>query len=445
MIQHAATQPGSDRPLRLSTVALGTFALRSANLGLTFLIGVLLARLLGADGYGAFVYAISWVTLLVIPAQLGFNKLLVREVAAYGAAEKWGEMRGLLRLSDALVMALCVVIAGASAALSYLIRWEDPQMAACFRIGMGLLPIMAWVHLKRSAMEGLHRVRLAQVPETLVQPLLLLLLVLGLQAWLGESFSAPRAVAAAVVSFSVAAMVAAALMWHAAPPMLARHAPNYRARSWVTTAIPMALFGAMTLVMSRTDIIMLGIFRGAGEAGIYAVSARLAELIIFAMVILEAVIGPTIARLHARGDTRQLQAIVTAAARAGFVAAAVVVGIYLFAGGEVLGLFGEAFRGGYPALLILGAGQLLNALAGCVGVTQLMMGRERFIAAVFGSAAALNVALNLLLIPTLGMHGAAAATAVSTVFWNAILVADLYRRTGINATVARWRGRARQP
>ena len=77
--------------------ASGTFALKIASTGLVFITSLVLARILLAKGYGAYIYAISWVYLLSIPAMMGFPTLITRELARYKTQEDWGILRGVLR------------------------------------------------------------------------------------------------------------------------------------------------------------------------------------------------------------------------------------------------------------------------------------------------------------------------------------------------------------
>ncbi len=71
----------AERPLMRATS--GTFLLRVASAGILLASAVLLARGLGARGYGAYSYATAWATLLATPALLGFDRLLVRSMAAW--------------------------------------------------------------------------------------------------------------------------------------------------------------------------------------------------------------------------------------------------------------------------------------------------------------------------------------------------------------------------
>jgi O-antigen/teichoic acid export membrane protein len=80
--------------------AVGMLVLRIGQIGIEFLTGLLLARLLGASGYGAYAFAMSGVGLLGVPAALGFDRLAIHEIARFKASATWRSMRGILRRSS---------------------------------------------------------------------------------------------------------------------------------------------------------------------------------------------------------------------------------------------------------------------------------------------------------------------------------------------------------
>ena len=108
-----------------------------------------------------------------------------------------------------------------------------------------------------------------------------------------------------------------------------------------------------------------------------------------------------------------------------------------------MGLFGQEFVSGSPALIILSGAQLVNAAAGSVGLTLMMTGHERSTAYGLFVSAVVNVVLNAVLIPQFGVVGAAVATATSTILWNVLLIIEVYRKLGIDSTAfgagLRWR------
>ena len=108
-------------------------------------------------------------------------------------------------------------------------------------------------------------------------------------------------------------------------------------------------------------------------------------------------------------------------------------GILIVAADPVLTLFGEGFSVGRWALMILVLGQLVNAGMGPVGHLMNLTGHGRQSAVVYGTAAGVNVILNLLLIPRMGLEGAAVATAFSMVLWNLWLFVLVQRKVGIHS------------
>jgi O-antigen/teichoic acid export membrane protein len=82
--------------------------------------------------------------------------------------------------------------------------------------------------------------------------------------------------------------------------------------------------------------------------------------------------------------------------------------------------FGGEFKAAYPALVVLVAGQFVNAASGSTGFFMNMTGKQRIFSWVIAVAAVLNVMLGLLLIPRWGAVGGAWAATISLAFWNVI-------------------------
>ena len=106
--------------------------------------------------------------------------------------------------------------------------------------------------------------------------------------------------------------------------------------------------------------------------------------------------------------------------------------LVLVMGEQLLSIFGPDFKDGYTALVILGVGGLVNALAGPVANLLALTGSENFVSRVMMATMALNFVLNLSLIPLWGVEGAALATAISMVTWNLVMFVASRRRLGLN-------------
>jgi len=150
----------------------GSAALSLTATGLGFLTSVVLARALGAGGYGAYAYAFAWVNVLCIPAQLGFDKLLVREVAIYQGRKQWGYLRGLLRSANWVCFITASLIAGGVFGITLWFRDAiNAEFILPLWIALLLVPITVLTRVRQATMFGLRRVIQGQISENLVRPL----------------------------------------------------------------------------------------------------------------------------------------------------------------------------------------------------------------------------------------------------------------------------------
>ena len=78
---------------------------------------------------------------------------------------------------------------------------------------------------------------------------------------------------------------------------------------------------------------------------------------------------------------------------------------------------------------------MVNAFCGSVGVLMTMTGHQLEAAKVYITAAILNIFLNVLFIPPFGIEGAAAATALTTIFWNLVLLMRVRKKISVDPTI----------
>jgi Polysaccharide biosynthesis protein. len=146
----------------------GTFGLKVAVTGMYFIISLLLARLLGSAGYGNYAYAISWAVVLGVPAGMGLNRLLVRNISAYQTQSARGLMAGLLRWANRTALLASLGIASLSAVVLWFLRTNlDSQMLYPLWVALILLPLTALMSVRQAAMQGLNHVVVGQLPGML--------------------------------------------------------------------------------------------------------------------------------------------------------------------------------------------------------------------------------------------------------------------------------------
>lgn len=410
-------------------------AVAALGVAMFFLAFLLLARLLGAVQYGVFSIVYSWLSILAMAATLGADQLLLRLVAAYRVKGESGELHGLLHWSRRLVWSSGLAVGLLAAALvGWLGGESEAGMQASFWLGCLALPLLAEVQLHQQALRSLRHYALGMVPDRIIKPLLLMALF-----WALSRLSPPLESADAMLIFLGATALSLLLLrrWlrRLLPVGTLEAEPRSRNREWLRASLPLLVVSGMHMVLSNTDIVMLGIFADARQAGIYSAASRIASMVAFGLLMVNTIAAPLFSELFAAGEMERLQRLVSHSALGiTAIVAAILLPVLLF-GEEVLALFGAEFAAGYAALLILGIGQLLNALCGPVGYLLAMTGHQDVAARVLTLSALLNVAGNAVMIPAYGMLGAAVTTAVTTVLWNLVMVVEVRRRLEIRPTV----------
>nr|WP_301289184.1 flippase [Natronocella acetinitrilica] len=414
---------------------IGSLGVNGGRILLQFAVAVVLARALGAAGYGVYAFALAIVTLLAIPAQVGLPQLVVRETARAQVEERWARMRGLWTWSTVFVLAFSAVLL-----VPFVIAWTvgipflSEDRASALLWGLLLVPLLALGQLRGAALHGLRRVVLGQLPEHIIRPALLVIFTLIVIVLpLSYPLDAAGAMALHLLAAAIAFVFGAWLLLRHIPEQLhGLRTREYDARVWLSAAWPLALLGGMHVINHSAAVVVLGFFATDADVGVYRIVAQAATLVSFGLTALTQVVMPHFSRLHREGDYHRLQQLVTQSARAILLLSLPPAIVFVLFGEWILAVvFGEEFAVGYVALVILVSGQLVHAAMGPVAILLNMTGHEKDSLKGVATAAVLNVALNLSLVPLFGLEGAAVAMALTLTTWNLLLRRAVMRRLGL--------------
>lgn len=420
----------------------GSLGLTVTAAGLTFVTGVLLARLLGAASYGVYASATAVVLLMSVPLTLGFDRLLVRDVAAAGTRATWGLAQGLMRRSIEFVLpvALVAVIVVALAATAF--NSFAPDTLPVLWIALLMVPLLVVTTLRRAITQGLRHIVSSQLPDALIRPGLYAALLVVAYFTLG-TLSAAAAMALNLFSVTVALICGLYLLWRQIPAQMHSARPEYETRQWLREAMPFALATAATTLMNQIDVVLVGGLAGAAPAGLYAVAARGAGLALFGAIAVNTTLAPTAAQLWAVNERARLQYVVTRAARGAFLFALGVAAMLWLFGPQFLTLFGPEFADADQTMALLALAQVIDCGFGIGGLLLSMTGFQGLAFVSIGVAVVLRIGLGIALIPSLGAAGAGVAAVISILVVNVLATIFAARKLRIDATpLGVWRSSA---
>jgi O-antigen/teichoic acid export membrane protein len=416
--------------------APATFALRVSAVGLEFLCLLALARVLDAEAYGTYALAMTLVAIFAVPAAAGFDRLVVRELAACRALGDWPHANGLLRNGARTVVAAGTVSAAATWLAGHVVVQPGATDAAhALLLAAAMVPILALARLRQATLQGLGHVTAGLAPEFLLQPAIVIVLA-------GVLLLAPQMPRSAglAMGFQVAAAVAAlalgaAILRRRMPRELRHATPKYRTRAWGRAGIAFMTLVLMTTALTNVDTLLVGRLSGNADAGVYRVAAQLAMLVGLPLTAISVAMAPVIAALHAGGRVEELRMRSRAAARLIFAAACGVCVLVVGGGPWVLAAFGREFSAGYSPALVLSGAYLVHSAMATSGYLLIMTAHETAVMSAFAAGTALNVVGGLLLIPRFGPTGAAASTAVSLCLVSVTCAVLARKRLGVDGTV----------
>ena len=386
--------------------------LHAVGMGLLLLMQVYLGRTLGRAGYGVFSYALALAGVLAILVPLGWPTALMRLIARYTEEGRLGLLRGAVSTAYAVTFLSTAVVSLVLLAFSF---WDvvPEELHVSLRYAALLLLFLAFVGLRRKALQGLGRVRGSLIPEEVLLPVLV---VLGVYL-LGVSTAS-----GALLVYAGAALAAFVLggfwLWRAMPEGARAAKPEYERRAWMAIALPMMFGGVSQIAINRADVLILGALTSVEAVGLYGAAARIAAVNVFVLGAVNQLAAPLMARAFHGGRRAQVGAILRRAMLWSALGSAPLFLVMFLFPKPLLGLFGPEFTEGADILRVLAVGQLVNAATGPVGFALLMTGRERAFAATTAAVAVATVAGSLLAVPAFGAVGAAVVTAASVATLN---------------------------
>jgi O-antigen/teichoic acid export membrane protein len=212
--------------------------------------------------------------------------------------------------------------------------------------------------------------------------------------------------------------------------------PRYETREWLRSLLPLSLFSGLRKLDTQLALLILGVMASAEDVGHFRVAAQGALTVAFGLTVVNLVVSPHIVRLHRRGERERLQRMITFSTRLVTAVALPAFLLLCFWGAPILSwVFGAEYAAAAPALAIMCFGQLLNSACGSVGLVLNLTGHEQEALKGVVVAVCLSAVLSLVLVPFMGITGAAIAYTTSFAVWNFLLVILTRRKTGLHTFV----------
>lgn len=388
-----------------------TFIASIINMLLVFVISIILARHLGAYDLGVYrlVYAFYGVATMV--GALGIPVAVIKYVAEY----KDDEVNLDKIVSAAIITSL---IAGIIISIMIYILSQNiadlfrmPQIKDMLVLLMPVFPFILVNSILYGTLNGLRKMKRYAAALMLQQGLMTALTVVLIYWNFGVS--------GAVISIVISSIgISAYLIYHC------RGYFHLILEGYWQTTKKLIVFGGkmfganlINMINLQADVALLGYFLNATNVGYYSAATGLSKFFLVIPQAIQTVSYPATSEYWSKKNMPGLQKMLDKSMRYSALAlmpAGLAIG--LFAEDMVVSIYGQGFQQSAIPLQILLIGTVIFGV-GCTSIGGLLAGINRpdLSLKAAGISAAINVMLNIVLIPKLGISGAAIATCTSLI------------------------------
>ena len=385
----------------------------------TLALVVVMARKLGDAGFGVFTFGFAFATLATALGGFGQDVVLIREVARDPAQLNRYFFNNLLLKSVLAVPALLI------------------SSLAAFALGVDGETRWVVLLLGVAVIAELLTMTCLAVFQAFEQLVYMPIVLVTQRAVTAAAGIAALAAGAGVVPVSAIYAAAAGLAFILALALVYRRIGRPRLSVdpgfwWplMRLAAPIGLAGVFGTVLFRVDTAILASFEPEGVVGEYGAAFRLFEATLFVSWSAGTAVYPVLSRLTrethpplASVFDRSLKLVV-----AGTLPLAVVAAVL---GGPLVELlYGSGFDEARGAVVLLAPAITFYSVAHVAGVLLYARDRQVAMAIVYGLTAVLNVVLNVVLIATFSLDGAAVATSLTWLALAAALLALAVQTSG---------------
>jgi O-antigen/teichoic acid export membrane protein len=211
--------------------------------------------------------------------------------------------------------------------------------------------------------------------------------------------------------------------------------PNFSdMRQLAVFSIPLVVFAMLNRILTWTDTLMLGYFTDSTQVGLYNAALPLAHVLPIATNAMNFLYVPLVAAQYSRGLLEELRRTYQILSKWIFMTMLPVFLVFeLYPKIILSSLFGYTYSGITNVMCILSAGFFLHIIVGPNGSPLLAMGDSKYLMRTTLFSAVINIIANILLIPRMGIMGAAIATTLALFIRHAVVSFKIYQAHRVHA------------
>lgn len=419
----------------LKKIAKGTaIVLLGTILGNIFAFGnkIIIVRYITKSDYGLLSLGLAIFEIILVLVCMGFSEGVTRYISYFQGRKETEKTWGIITSSVKIILLTSL----AWISLVYLLlpflaaTFHEPNLSLVLKVFIFAIPFAGLTELLTAVFRGFDKVGVKVLFGNILLNLFRALMFISV-VLLGLAFTG--IVYSYLISFAVVCVILIVYAFKHLPKSIQKTSSTPMGKKLLLFSLPLLGANILAMVMAWTDTLMLGYFKTTEVVGLYNVALPLARLIPIILASMMFIYTPVVSQLYSKNAIGDIEKTYVSTTKWVFLATTpLLFGLILFPKTAIELSFGMRYVEASIALQLLALGFFVHTILGPNDSTLIAMGKTRFIMLDTLIAASANVALNILLIPLLGLAGAAIASTVSLATANILISIQVYSLSKIH-------------
>ncbi len=387
------------------------FTLKVATTLLNLINQIIFARIIGAGGVGEVLLALSVIKVSSQFAKFGIEETMMRFIPVYLDQQDRSRLKGTIyfalgfSLITSILFVLLIVLLSKFISINI---FHSDMLERLLPVVAFSLPAVVIRDIVGGIMKGYKDAYRALLPEAVISPIFRIMIFLVLTL---KGITPMYAIIAFVLGEMIAVAVSIRFLLSKVSD-IGESGIRCDIKRILGVAYSVIFASVSLFLYTQTDLWVLGYFKEKDVVGVYGITAKMVLLVYFPMFAFASIVPSLFSSSYALGDHKELKRVTRQSSRWILsMAMPIVLGLFLEGRFVLRYFYGAEFEGGYIVLVILTIGHLINTSTGLVGLFLQMTGKHRFYMRINIFYGLLNLILNIILVPSYGMIGAAISTA----------------------------------
>lgn len=390
---------------------------------------MLLSRYLGADGMGKYSVCLSIIMIASIFGNIGVDKALLRFVPVLSANGDWTRIKKVFNLGSRVAILASLLI---SVILWFASDWLFTDVLGRESLGeylrwfiLAIIPL-AFIANLTEGFKGLKMITTSLLLRSFIP-------IIGI---VGVFLLVPDFGLKGIIwTYDIAVLIiaiAGLLMWYYGSEKLKRptevsNSEPFGYKSLFNASFPLYGLAIFQQVIVSAPIVLLGIWVEDDQTGQFFNAQKVAIMTSLFLIAFNTILASKVGQFFAKNKLDVLEITVQKATLIVSVLAAPLFLFLFFFSDFTMSIFGEDFRGGGILLKILLIGKFVSVVLGPVGLILIVGGREKIMRNTVVISALLIIIINVILLPRIGVMGAAIASSVAVTTQNLLAAFYVHR------------------